>query len=520
MPAVAVTEHGNMFSAITFHDHARERGVKPILGCEVYVAPNSRHDRGGPVSENYNHLVLLAETREGWHNLIKLVSAGYTEGFYRKPRIDKELLAKHAEGLIGLSSCLKGEIPQALTTDQTARALASAGTFRDMLGQDNFFLEMQWHGIEDQKVVNRGLAPLAQGPRPAAGRHQRRALPAARRSRAARHPALHRHGAERQRPRPPALSRRPVLPEDRRRDGADLRGRVPRGHQQHRAHRRALQRRPERRPRTTCRTSTCPRASRSTATSSTSCARGFAERLERLRTLAVGGIAPPHHRGVRAAARVRDRDDQADAVPGLLPDRLGLHPLRARAGHCRWARAAARPPAAWSRTACASPTSIRSSTTCIFERFLNPERVSLPDIDIDFCERRRGEVIEYVTRRYGRENVAQIITFGTMKAKAAVRDVARALDIPLADANKVAKLIPAALDMTLEKAVAGDAGPQGAGGQRPARSRNCSTSPAGSRAWRGTPRRTPPASSSRPARSPTTRRSTRAGATKSSRSGR
>jgi DNA polymerase-3 subunit alpha len=161
MPGVAVTEHGNMFSAITFHDHARERGVNPILGCEVYVAPNSRHDRGGPVSENYNHLVLLAETREGWHNLIKLVSAGYTEGFYRKPRIDKELLAKHARGLIGLSSCLKGEIPQALTTDQTARALASAATFRDLLGRDNFFLELQWHGIEDQKVVNRGLAPLA-----------------------------------------------------------------------------------------------------------------------------------------------------------------------------------------------------------------------------------------------------------------------------------------------------------------------------------------------------------------------
>src|SRR6185503_17560473 len=161
MPGVAVTEHGNLFSAITFHDHARERGINPILGCEVYVVPNSRHDRGGPVSENYNHLVLLAETREGWHNLIKLVSAGYTEGFYRKPRIDKELLAKHAKGLIGLSSCLKGEIPQALTNDQTARALASAGTFRDLLGKDNFLLEMQWHGIEDQKVVNRGLAPLA-----------------------------------------------------------------------------------------------------------------------------------------------------------------------------------------------------------------------------------------------------------------------------------------------------------------------------------------------------------------------
>ena len=161
MPGVAVTEHGNMFSAITFHDHARQRGLNPILGCEVYVAPGSRHDRGGPVSENYNHLVLLAESKEGWHNLIKLVSAGYTEGFYRKPRIDKELLARHSAGIIGLSSCLKGEIPQALTADQAAKAMQSAATFRDILGKDNFFLELQWHGIEDQKIVNRGLAPIA-----------------------------------------------------------------------------------------------------------------------------------------------------------------------------------------------------------------------------------------------------------------------------------------------------------------------------------------------------------------------
>ncbi len=161
MPAVAVTEHGNMFSAVVFHDHARARGVKPILGCEVYVAPGSRHQKGGPPAENYNHLVLLAETRQGWHNLIKLVSTGYTEGFYRKPRIDKELLARHADGLIGLSSCLKGEVPAQLCGAQAAGARASAATFRDILGPNNFFLEMQWHGIEDQKVVNRGLVPIA-----------------------------------------------------------------------------------------------------------------------------------------------------------------------------------------------------------------------------------------------------------------------------------------------------------------------------------------------------------------------
>src|SRR5215207_7091907 len=160
MPALAVTEHGNMFSSVVFHDHARDRGLKPILGCEVYIASGSRFEKSGPQTET-NHLVLLAETYEGWQNLIKLSSAGYTEGFYYRPRIDKELLARHAKGLIGLSSCLKGEVASALRVEQARPALEAAGRLRDILGQDNFFLEMQYQGIEDQKVVNRGILPLA-----------------------------------------------------------------------------------------------------------------------------------------------------------------------------------------------------------------------------------------------------------------------------------------------------------------------------------------------------------------------
>ena len=140
MPAVAVTEHGNMFSAVTFHDEARKRGITPILGCEVYVAPGDRTDRTGQPGETANHLVLLAETPQGFHNLIKLVSSGYTEGFYYKPRIDKALLAEHAAGLIGLSSCLKGEVATGLRTDQARRALEAAATYRDILGPDRFFL--------------------------------------------------------------------------------------------------------------------------------------------------------------------------------------------------------------------------------------------------------------------------------------------------------------------------------------------------------------------------------------------
>ena len=160
-PALAVTEHGNLFSSVIFHDQARKRGIKPILGCEVYVANGSRHARSGTPGDTNNHLVLLAENLTGYHNLIKLVSAGYTEGFYYKPRIDKDLLSQHAEGLIGLSSCLKGEVATGLRTEQPRKATEAAASFRDILGPGNFFLEMQYQGIEEQRTVNTGLQPIA-----------------------------------------------------------------------------------------------------------------------------------------------------------------------------------------------------------------------------------------------------------------------------------------------------------------------------------------------------------------------
>src|SRR5262245_7022577 len=161
MPAIAVTEHGNMFSSVIFHDHARARGLNPILGCEVYVAPGSRKSRSGNPGETQNHLVLLAETLKGYRNLIKLVSAGYTEGFDDKPRIDKDLLAEHSQGLIGLSSCLKGEVAEGLYKQHDKKAIEAAATYRDILGPNNFFLEMQWHGIDEQRVVNSGIPAIA-----------------------------------------------------------------------------------------------------------------------------------------------------------------------------------------------------------------------------------------------------------------------------------------------------------------------------------------------------------------------
>ncbi len=450
MPALAVTEHGNMFSSVIFHDRARERGLKPLLGCEVYVAQGSRFEKSGPQTET-NHLVLLAETAEGYTNLIKLVSAGYTEGFYYRPRIDKELLAKHAKGLIGLSSCLKGEVASALKVEQARPALEAAARLRDILGPNNFFLEMQYQGIEEQKVVNRGLLPLAKElSLPVVATNDVHYL---RQGDHQPHDVLLCIGtgktvSDTQRLRytgdqfflktaqqmaavfgdhPDALKNtlliaercNVVIPEGQNHlpsfavpDGFTLDN-----YFEHIAR------------------------------------EGFAQRLHRLRELAASGqlrhpIDEYERRLDYELAMIKTM-----GYPGyflIVWDFIRYaREVRIPVGPGRGSSAGS--VVAW----CMRITDVDPiHFDLIFERFLNPERVSLPDIDVDFCERRRGEVIDYVTRKYGRENVAQIITFGTMKAKAVVRDVGRALDLPYADVDRIAKQIPAALDMTLDKALA------------------------------------------------------------------
>jgi DNA polymerase-3 subunit alpha len=450
MPALAVTEHGNMFSAVVFHDAARKRGVKPILGCEVYVAPGDRRTKSGTPGETANHLVLLAETNEGFHNLIKLVSSGYTEGFYYKPRIDKALLAQHAKGLIGLSSCLKGEVAEGLYKDRLARSREAAATYRDILGPDNFFLELQYQGLEEQLVVNRGLPGIARdlglpmvctndvhylrqddykphdillciGTGKVVNDTER----------------LKYHGdqfflktaaemAEIFKEFPDAVANTVRIGE---RCDVNLNSNenhlpnfdVPPGYTVDSYFEHVVR-------------------------------EGFTGRLPRLREL-----------GARSALKYT-----IDEYERRLSYEIDMIKQMRYSGYflivwdfIRYAReqripvgpgrgSAAGSVVAW----CLRITDVDPiEFDLIFERFLNPERVSLPDIDIDFCERRRGEVIDYVTRKYGRENVAQIITFGTMKAKAVVRDVGRVLDMTYADVDKVAKLIPPALDMTLDKAL-------------------------------------------------------------------
>jgi DNA polymerase III subunit alpha len=450
MPAMAITEHGNMFSSIIFHDQARKRGINPVLGCEVYVAPGDRRTKSGTPGETANHLVLLAETDEGYHNLIKLVSSGYTEGFYYKPRIDKELLAQHAKGLIGLSSCLKGEVATGIRTEQQQKAVAAAAAYRDILGRENFFLEMQYQGIDDQRVVNIGLQPIAKdlgidlvvtndvhylensdfkphdillciGTGKTVNDTER----------------LKYHGDQFYLKTDREMAA--VFPDyvEAMRRTVDIAARcnvdlsfkenylpnfdVPPGFTLDDYFEHEVK-------------------------------RGFEVRLPRLKALAAAGTLK--HTVDEYERRLSYEVDMIKTMkyPGYFMIVWDF---------IRYAREQGIPVGPGRGSAAGSLIAYCLRITdvdpieydLIFERFLNPERVSLPDIDIDFCERRRGEVIDYVTRKYGRENVAQIITFGTMKARAVVRDVARVMDIPYADADRVAKAIPPALDMTLEKAL-------------------------------------------------------------------
>ena len=450
MPAIAVTEHGNLFSSVIFHDHARQRGVKPILGCEVYMAPGDRRVKSGNPGETANHLVLLAETNEGYHNLIKLVSSGYTEGFYYKPRIDRDLLAQHARGLIGLSSCLKGEVAEGLSHAQEKRARDAAAAYRDILGPGNFFLEMQWHGIEEQRIVNGGIPAIAKDL--GLGLVCTNDVHYLRDSDAHPHDILLCIGTGKGYNDPKRLrydSRQFFLKtaDDMARTFGDY-----------------------------------PDALANTVRIAERCG----VQLEEGKNYLPNFDVPPgftlddyFEHVVRQGFQARLLRLQQLAASGALRQTIDEYERRLSyeiemikkmkyPGYflivwdfIRYAREQGIPVGPGRGSAAGSLVAYCLRITdvdpldfnLIFERFLNPERVSMPDIDIDFCERRRGEVIEYVTQKYGRENVAQIITFGTMKAKAVVRDVGRVLEMPFADVDKVAKQIPAALDMTLDKAL-------------------------------------------------------------------
>jgi len=469
MPAVAVTDHGNLFAAANLFYEASKRDVKPIIGCEVYVAKGSRHDRGEKASpgngsdrgepeagmRGTNHLVLLCETPEGYHNLIKLVSTGFLEGFYYKPRIDYEILAKHSKGLIALSACLRGAVTEAVAEERYEQGKENAYRLQEIFGKGNFFVEIQDQGLEIEKKVNPELVRLSKAtgiPLVATNdchylHHEDahaqdvllciqtgKTMGEANRMKFATDQFYFKSAEEMAR----VFGE---LPEAMRRT-VDIAHRcnvkierianpfpafqVPEGHTAGSYFEKVVR-------------------------------EGFATRVPYLERLAKqGALRHP------LAEYERRLSSEIQMIQKMRYEGYFLIVW----DFIHYARAQGVPVGPGRGSAAGSLVSYALRITdvdpleynLLFERFLNPERVSMPDIDIDFCMRRRGELIEYVTQKYGRENVAQIITFGTMAAKAAIKDVGRAMDIPYGEVDRLAKMVPATLGITLDKAL--DEAPQ------------------------------------------------------------
>jgi len=427
MDALALTDHGNLFGAVAFYRAARKAGIEPILGMEAYMAPGDRRERGGR-GGSYYHLLLLAENETGWRNLMKLSSIGYLEGFYYKPRIDREVLAAHAEGLICTSACLKGEVATWLDRDAWDRARESAEWLAGVFGEERFYLELQDHGIPQQRAVNNGIDDLA----------DTLGLPLVvtndvhymRRADATSHDVLL-----------CIQTGKLVDEQDRMRFYSDEFYFKSRDEM----------------------AATFP--GRDEALDNTGrIAERCGLRLDFDRTLLPAFPLPDDHDTLEdlleAEARAglsRRYDQTTDEIRDRIDYELGVIKKTGYAGyflivadfiaHAREKGITVGPgrgSAAGSLVAyCLGITNLDPiEYGLLFERFLNPERISMPDIDIDFRDDRRGEIIEYVKEKYGADSVAQIITFGTMKSKAVVRDIGRVLQMPLAEADRLAKLIP------------------------------------------------------------------------------
>ncbi|MBE3574700.1 MAG: DNA polymerase III subunit alpha [Firmicutes bacterium] len=437
-PAVAVTDHGNMYGAYTFAREAERRGIHPVLGAELYVAPSGRERR--VPQESPWHLVLLVENEAGYRNLVQLVTRSYAEGFYYHPRVDHELLAQHGQGLIALSACIQGEVAQKLAAGDEAGAAAAVRFYQEAFGADHFFLELQRNGVPGQEQLNQALMALAR--RTGAGLVATNDAHYLRREEAAVHDVLlcvqtgrSVHDQDRLRfPSDQFYLRSP-------REMAELFADVP---ETLRNTRQIADRCSFRFPKGTYHLPAYPQA-------------GGRAPEEFLRSLAAEGAARRYGRPLPAAVQERLQHELEVIIQmGFASYFLVVWDFVRFARQQGIAVGPGRGSAAGSVVAYALGITQLDPLRygLLFERFLNPERVTMPDIDIDFCYERRGEVIDYVSRIYGQDRVAQIATFGTLQARAAVRDVGRALGMRLATVDKVARLIPRQLGITLAQAVA------------------------------------------------------------------
>ena len=446
MQRVALTDHGNMFAAVNFYQQAQKAGVQPVIGCEVYVAPGDRRDREHrPGQEVAYHLVLLAENQTGYYNLVRLVSAGYLEGFYYKPRIDLEILREHHEGLIALSACLHGKVSRCFMADDEKRAEAAARELLEIFGENNFFLELQDAGLPEQQKVNPGLRDLAA--RLGVGLVATNDCHYLRREDHEAHDALlciqtGKVLSDRDRMN---MSRELYLKSPQ--EMAQLFGEVPDAL----ANTVEIARRCEfELPLGKLRFPVYPLEEGRSAEQvlREKAQRGLEERL--------------------AAMERRGLSVDRDTYQKRLEYELGVLEQMGFAGYflvvadfINWAKSRQIPVGPGRGSAAGSLVAYSMRITdldplrygLIFERFLNVERKSMPDIDVDFCMERRDEVLEYVTGKYGKEKVAQIITFGSMKARAVIRDVGRVMGLPFGEVDQIAKLVPNELKMTLDKAL-------------------------------------------------------------------
>ena len=450
MPALAMTDHGVLYGAIEFYKTAKKAGVKPILGCETYLAIGSMHDKtvDEETGSQSNHQILLCSDNEGWANLIHLVSKAHLEGFYYKPRIDLDLLSRHTKGLIATSSCLKGQIPEKIVRGDLKGAQDLAGRFQEMFGQGNFYLELQNHGIEEQLIANRGLLEI----------HKKTGIPLiatndvhyVRKEHAEAHEVML------------CLQTGTVWSDPKRLRYGGYEFFLKSGSEMQELF------------------GDHPDALANTLDIATRCNISFnlGKELHFPEYKVPEGYTQREYLiklgkdGLRERYGVEDIDQPKNPDEKRVADQF-YHEIRIIEktafvnyflvvwDFIDYAHRTGVPVGPGRGSGAGSIVAYALGITgidplkysLIFERFLNPERVSAPDFDIDFCQLRRGEVIEYVKNKYGRDAVAQIITFGSLGAKTVIRDLARVLEIPLAKADQMAKLVPPKPDITLEAAL-------------------------------------------------------------------
>ena len=452
MPAVAMTDHGNIFGAVHFVNAAHKAGVKPIVGCELYVCKKDDHniERTPPDGDTYNHLLVLAENEEGYRNLAKITSEASLRGFYYKPRVSKKFLAEHSKGLIGLSGCLKGEVAERLMEDNYEAARMAAATYSDIFGPNNFFLEIQDQGLEQEHRIHPNLFRLE--------KEMGLPLVATNDSHYLCEDDAHAQDVML------CIQTGKSIQDTNRMKFQGTNFFVKSHDEMHRVFKDA----PDVLSRTLDIAERCnmrlekvsnpfphfdvPSGFTLDSYFEHVSREGFARRLEALRT--AGSQGPRKH-------SVADYEQRLAQEIAIIQQMQFSGYFLIVWDFVRYAREHGIPVGPGRGSAAGSLVSYSLKITDIdplqhelfFERFLNPERISLPDIDMDFCMNRRGEVISYVTQKYGRENVAQIITFGTMAAKAAIKDVGRAMDIPYADVDRIAKMVPTTLNIKLEDAI-------------------------------------------------------------------